>query len=135
MQWRAISKKNGYQRLVADISHIIQDGREKAVQAIDVIQAKTYWRIGRGIVEYEQGGKTRAQYRDALITRLSADMTERFGKGFSETNLKMMRLFYQSFPIRQAAFDKSRKNEEPAIRQTVSDELKMKEEINKYGIL
>ncbi len=53
-------------------------------------------------------------------------MTERFGKGFSETNLKMMRLFYQSFPIREAASDKSRKNEEPAIRQTVSDEFNPK---------
>lgn len=36
-------------------------------------------------------------------------MTERFGRGFSPTNLKMMRLFYQSFPIRQTLSDESQK--------------------------
>ncbi len=105
MKSKVIIKSSGYQRLVTDIFDIIQDGRRKAVQSIDAIQAKTYWCIGRVIVEYEQGGKSRAQYRDALIARLSVDMIGRFGKGFSEINLKMMRLFYQSFPIRQTLSD------------------------------
>ncbi len=117
---------DGYQRLVTDISDIITHGRGRTIQAIDVIQAQTHWRIGRVIVEYEQGGRTRAEYGDALIARLSVDMIARFGKGFSETNLKMMRLFYQSFPIRQSVSDKSMKNKVRAIRQTVSDEFNPK---------
>jgi len=42
--------------------------------------------------------------------RLSSDLSQKFGKGFSPTNLKMMRLFYQSFPIRQTMSDKSQKS-------------------------
>ncbi len=115
--------KDGYQGLVMNISGIIARGRSRAIQAIDAMQAQTYWRIGREIIEYEQGGKSRAEYGDALIARVSVDMIARFGKGFSETNLKMMRLFYQSFPIRQTVSDKSTKNKLQTIRQTVSDEF------------
>ena len=116
----------GYRRLLSEITRIITSGRAKVVNAIDVIQAQTYWYVGRVIVEYEQGGKTRAEYGDTLIRRLSDDMTTQFGKGFSETNLKMMRLFYQSFPIRQAVSDQSKKKNSAVIRQTVSDEFKPK---------
>ena len=115
-----------YKKLFAEIAGLVAGGRAKAVQVIDAIQARTYWHIGRMIVEHEQIGKIRAQYGDALITRLSADMTARFGKGFSETNLKMMRLFYQSFPIRRAVSDRLRKKKITTIRQTVSDEFQPK---------
>ncbi len=128
MKNQVIKKRmaGGYQKLITDIAGIITYGRNQSIQAIDVIQAQTYWCIGKEIVEYEQGGKTRAEYGDGLITRLSLDMMKRFGKGFSETNLKMMRLFYQSFPIRQSVSDKSMKNEVRQIRQTLSDEFKPK---------
>jgi hypothetical protein len=36
-----------------------------------------------------------------LLKELSADMAVRFGKGFSERNLRNMRAFYLNFPIRQ----------------------------------
>lgn len=105
MKKEIIKSGHEYQRLLTDIAGFINIGRAKAVKAIDFTQAQTYWHIGRVIIEYEQGGKTRAEYGDALIIRLSKDMASKFGKGFSETNLKMMRLFYQSFPIRQTLSD------------------------------
>ena len=36
-----------------------------------------------------------------VLTRLSVDLTARFGRGFSERNLRQMRLFYLGWPIRQ----------------------------------
>ena len=54
----------------------------------------TYWEIGRRIVEHEQEGRRRAGYGEALIERLAADLTARFRRGFSQTNLKQMREFY-----------------------------------------
>ncbi len=61
----------------------------------------TYWEIGRRIVEYEQGGMQCAEYGEGLLKRLAADLTARFGRGFSKRNLEQMRLFYASFPIAQ----------------------------------
>jgi len=73
-------------------------GRNKA-------QVLAYWEIGREIIEFEQKGKSREGYGEYLIEKLSKDMAPKFGKGVSPTNLKMMRLFYQTFPIRQALSD------------------------------
>jgi predicted nuclease of restriction endonuclease-like (RecB) superfamily len=47
-------------------------------------------------VEYEQGGADRATYGERLLAQLSADLTSRFGRGFSRQNLQNMRLFYLS---------------------------------------
>lgn len=54
--------------------------------------------IGRRIVEEEQNGKTRAEYGEKLIENLSRYLTDTFGKGFSEANIKDMRSFYLTFP-------------------------------------
>ena len=116
----------GYGLLLDKIGGIIVSARNKIVRDIDVTQVSAYWRIGMAIVEYEQGGKARAEYGEQILIKLSRDLSARFGKGFSETNLKMMRLFYQSFPIRQTVSDKSLNNESKAIRQTVSDEFNPK---------
>lgn len=60
-----------------------------------------YWNIGRIIVEEEQKGRHRSKRGDFLIKSLSEKLTNEFGKGFSETNIRQMRLFYQSFPYQQ----------------------------------
>ena len=62
----------------------------------------TYWEIGRHIVEFEQGGETRAAYGKRLLADLADALTREFGKGFDERNLRNMRAFFQHFPIRNA---------------------------------
>ena len=57
----------------------------------------SYWSIGQVIVEYEQNGNERAEYGKAVLEGLSKKLTAEFGKGFDESNLRYMRLFYQSF--------------------------------------
>ncbi|WP_429364563.1 DUF1016 N-terminal domain-containing protein [Paraburkholderia sp. GAS32] len=54
--------------------------------------------MGWSGVESEQGGRESAAYGQALLQRLSADLTKRFGRGFGAHNLELMRLFYQSYP-------------------------------------
>jgi len=58
----------------------------------------TYWEVGRRIVEHEQHGKKRAGYGEALLERLSVDLTARFGRGFSRQNLHKYRQFFLSYP-------------------------------------
>ena len=49
-------------------------------------------------MEYEQGGLDRAKYGARLLPRLADQLTAEFGKGFDASNLRYMRLFYQTFP-------------------------------------
>jgi hypothetical protein len=70
---------------------------------------KTYFEIGKLIVEEEQNGKERAVYGKQLIADLSQKLSTEFGKGFSATNLKQMRTFYLIY----------------SKGQTVSDEFKL----------
>jgi len=80
----------------------------------------TYWEIGRRIVEFEQGGENRAAYGQALLKRLSADISARFGRGFSERNLEQMRLFYQAWPVEKICLTVSGKWLPLEISQTPS---------------
>jgi len=67
---------------------------------------KANWIIGRHIVEFEQQGKERAGYGTELLVSLFKDLKTRFGKGFSRSNLQLMRLFYIKYPNFQAMFGK-----------------------------
>lgn len=73
-----------YNDLLGRIAEILVEARTKVTRAIDKTQVLAYWEIGREIVEFEQKGKARAEYGEELIKRLSKDMAEKFGKGFSE---------------------------------------------------
>lgn len=82
----------------ADIAELLTQARSNAYRTVNSIMVETYWKIGRRIVEEEQNGKTRAEYGEKLIENLSRYLTDTFGKGFSEANIKDMRSFYLTFP-------------------------------------
>jgi hypothetical protein len=63
--------------------------------------AATYWLIGRSVVEFEQKGKRRAEYGEALIEKLAGDLSACYGKGFSIRNVWQMKAFYLAWPIPQ----------------------------------
>ena len=52
-----------------------------------VLTRFTFWLIGREIVEEIQSGEKRAEYGKQVMENLSIWLTERYGKGFSVTNL------------------------------------------------
>ena len=68
------------------------------MRAVDVVQVRTCWGVGRHIVEFEQGGAVRAEYGAKLPPQLAEKLTEEFGRGFDASNLRYMRLFYHAFP-------------------------------------
>ncbi len=94
---KKIVKKETYSNLIIDIASLIEQGRKVAVRYVNTILVATYWLIGRRIVEFEQKGKERAEYGEALLKKLSVDLTKRFGKGFIERNLWHMRQFYITY--------------------------------------
>jgi predicted nuclease of restriction endonuclease-like (RecB) superfamily len=102
-----VPTSDGYDRVLGDILGLLEQSRRTAARAVNALMTTTYWAIGRRIVDEEQGGRGRAAYGEALLKRLSADLTRRFGRGFSERNLEQMRLFYAAWPISQTPSAKS----------------------------
>lgn len=89
-----------YTSLLERIAEIFNQARVKVIREINRTQVLSYWEIGREVVEFEQKGKARAEYGEELVKKLSIDMTEKLGRGFSEINLRNMRRFYLEFPIK-----------------------------------
>ena len=89
---------NEVSKIYNDIAELLNVARAKAYHTVNSIMVETYWKIGQRIVEEEQGGASRAEYGTKLIENLSKYLTDTFGKGFSEANLKNMRQFYLTYP-------------------------------------
>ncbi|MFH1064979.1 MAG: DUF1016 N-terminal domain-containing protein [Nanoarchaeota archaeon] len=96
-----MAKKEDYSQLVLDIGRLLKEGRKKAAFALNCIITKTYWEIGKRIIEYERRGKRRAEYGIALLEKLSGDLQAEYGKGFSRRNISDMRRFYVIYNIWQ----------------------------------
>lgn len=114
-----------YNDLLADVAHVIEEARRAAARSVNTVMTTTYWLIGRRIVEQEQHGAERAEYGERLLKRLAQDLSNRFGRGFSERNLEQMRAFYLGWPISQTLSAKSLPSpkHESHIPQTVPAKL------------
>ncbi|MFM9972342.1 MAG: YhcG family protein [Burkholderiales bacterium] len=89
--------------LLKQLRGLIRQARQQAWKAVDLLQVRTGWQVGRHIVEFEQGGRTRAAYGRGLLAQLAAQLTAEFGKGFDASNLYKMTRFYRLFPNLDAA--------------------------------
>jgi predicted nuclease of restriction endonuclease-like (RecB) superfamily len=98
-----------FERIVS----ILERARDHVVRSVNSEMVLAYWQIGRELVEYFQAGAARAGYGDQLLAVLSARLQKRVGRGYSVTNLRYFRLFYQVYPDR-----------EPRIRHKACDELR-----------
>ena len=86
------------------IKELLEQARKRICRHINGEMVLTYWQIGKMIVE-KQGGEDRAKYGDELITELSYKLTKDFGKGYTVTNLRYMRMFYKTFKKSHALRD------------------------------
>lgn len=86
-------------QFVNDIRQLILNAQQNAVRAIDKERVILYWKIGERLFVEEQNGKERADYGTYLTNRLSAELSQEFGTGFSVRQLEFCRQFYRIFPI------------------------------------
>ena len=87
-----------YNAMLAGITSLLEKARRHAARSVNSVMTMTYWEIGRRIVEYEQAGRSRADYGRELVKRLGEDLSKLFGRGFGWRNLFQMRAFYLTFP-------------------------------------
>ena len=106
-----------YSGIHGDIVALLEMARRAAARSVNALMTATYWEMGRCIIEFEQGGQDRAAYGQFLLKRLSADLSSRFGRGFSERNLEQMRLFYLAWPASHISQTASAKSDLAALAQ------------------
>ena len=107
---------------ITDLRNIVSTARNMSFRAANLMQVACNWLLGWRIVEQEQQGKARADYGKRIIEEASKVLTENFGNGFSETQLRNFRKFYQMFGFLQIqqALPAEFKNEILKIQQTLS---------------
>ena len=95
-----------YSILVDRIGSTLKQARENAIHAVNTELVKANWEIGRHIVEFEQEGKEKAEYGSALLANLAKDLKNKYGNGFSKSNIYLCRQFYLKYSIFQTVSGK-----------------------------
>ena len=130
---------------IEDIRELIRSARATVARGVEVVQVHMNFEIGRRIVQQEQKGKGRAAYGKEILKSLAERLTAEFGKGFSQTNLKLMRQFYiqNQDRIGQSLTDQSPslpllpgKSANTAGSQSLTDQLAvaLKPELRQYTL-
>jgi predicted nuclease of restriction endonuclease-like (RecB) superfamily len=83
--------------LYGQIRTILQTARQRSYRAVNLAMIEAYWQIGQQIVEHEQGGEQRAAYGKRILSALALRLSDEFGKGYTHSNLRNFRQFYQTF--------------------------------------
>ena len=111
---------------MARVVNILDQAQANVVRAVNSNMVLAYWLIGREIVTALQGGEDRANYGGKVMEELSAALTRHYGRGFSVTNLKYFRLFYQTYAERRPEIRHEARDESaPLADAVVLDDLAM----------
>lgn len=86
--------------LVERVVAIVEEARSQVVRTVNSAMVISYWHIGRELVEFVQRGAARAEYGDQVIDLIAQRLQARVGRGYSSTNLKYFRIFYQVYTAR-----------------------------------
>lgn len=98
--------KNG--NLFEDACNIIEQSRNTVFRSVNIALLRRNWELGRRIDEEILRGENRAEYGSGIIRRLSKELTNRYGKGFTKSNLYSFLRFSRYFPkIFQSEIGKS----------------------------
>ena len=90
-----IDKKNTFPEFET-IRNTIIEAREKVAATVNFVMVAAYWTIGKQIFDIvEQAGSV---YGKNLLKYASEKLSEEFGQGFDERNLRYMRQFYEVYP-------------------------------------
>lgn len=111
-------------RFLIELRSIVVAARDASYRMANLMQVTQNWLIGRRIVEQEQQGQARAGYGKHIIELASQSLTEEFGAGFSETQVRNFRKFYLTFSDLQIqqTMPAEFKSRLAAIQQTPSAE-------------
>ncbi|MFO0943707.1 MAG: PDDEXK nuclease domain-containing protein [Pirellulales bacterium] len=89
--------------LLNRVQQLIDTARSRAAVAVNVELTILYWQVGRLLKEHVLEGE-RAEYGRQVIKRLSADLTQKYGKGWSSEQLHQCLRTAEAFPDEQIVY-------------------------------
>lgn len=89
--------KGEEKNFISDLRTIVSAARDTSYRMANMMQVLQNWLIGRRVFVQEQQGKARADYGKHIIELASQSLTQEFGGGFSETQVRNFRKFYLAF--------------------------------------
>jgi predicted nuclease of restriction endonuclease-like (RecB) superfamily len=84
-------------QLLGDIRSLIEKSRRQLASAVNSALTLLYWHIGQRIGTEVLHGE-RAAYGEQIVSTLSAQLEQEYGRGFSGKNLRHMLRFAEVFP-------------------------------------
>ena len=84
--------------IIDDIRKIIETSQRQAYHAVDTLLVQRNWLIGYRIAQEELAGENRAEYGAKIIKKLSQELSEKYGSGFTASNLYDYLRFYKAYP-------------------------------------
>ena len=92
-------KTADYDSVLISVVELLDMARRASSRVVNTLKTATYWEIGRRIVEQKQAGQKRAGYGEEVVIKLSKDLTQRFGRGFSPAQVAAIRQFHLTLPL------------------------------------
>jgi len=83
--------------LLLEIKTLIEEGRNKAIMAVNSALTLTYWQVGRRINQEVLHGE-RAEYGKQVVELLAKELALFYGKSFAARNIRRMMQFAETFP-------------------------------------
>ena len=93
--------------LFQDLRSLIIEARQDVARQVNSALVMLYWRVGQRLRKDILKEK-RADYGEQIVATLSQQLTEEFGIGFAEKNLRRMVQFAEAFPEEQIVVTLSR---------------------------
>ena len=83
--------------LFSEVRTLVTEAKQQASVAVNTTLTHLYWQIGHRINQELLGGE-RADYGKQIVATLARQLTQEFGRGFSEKQLRRMMQFSEAFP-------------------------------------
>lgn len=119
------NKLQNMNSLFSEIKQLIEEARQTVAVAVNAATTILYWNIGRR-VNNEILENKRAEYGKEVVKTLSKELTQEFGKGWSEQHLRHCLRFAETFPDKEILYALSRQLSWTHFRTVIylDDELK-----------
>jgi hypothetical protein len=88
------------QGFIDELSSMIDQTRESIAVTVNAKLTMLYWHIGNRVRKEILNGE-RAEYGQEIVSTVSRQLMEYYGKGFSDKNLRRMIHFGEAFPDEQ----------------------------------
>lgn len=95
-----LRKINTEAALLKDIALLIEESKAAVAQSVNTALTLLYWKVGERINADILQNK-RAGYGKQIVVSLTRQLTEQYGTGFSEKNVRRMMQFAELFPDEQ----------------------------------